>query len=252
MNQISWSRRLRTLFAIAMIVAAVCVSLGIWQIARLHQKQQFNAAVRAGLAKPPRPLTEVVSSDVDPDTVKFRRVMATGTYDAEDQLELYGRTQDGRPGSHLLTPLVTDDGSAVIVDRGWVPLGLDASEEAPPAGRVTVNGVLFPSEGDPPGPVDSTTDPVDTVIRVDLARIQAQLPYRILAVYMLLQERATTRSGELPLPAPMPELGEGPHLSYAVQWFTFATITLVWFAIVAFRDGGDPRVTPADDLPTRS
>lgn len=247
-TRISWSKRLRTLFAIALIVAVACVALGTWQIARLHQKQQFNAAVRSGLAEGPRPLAVLVSAEVDPDSVRFRRVTATGIYDAENQVELYGRTQDGRPGSHLLTPLVTDDGLGVIVDRGWIPLGLDPSEVTPPTGKVEVDGVLFESEGDPPGRVGATTERADTLVRVDLARIQAQLPYRIAPVYVLLQERTTTRPGELPLPAPLPEQSDGPHLSYAVQWFTFATIALVGFAIVAQKEGSGPGATRADDL----
>lgn len=248
MTRISWSRRLRTLLAIALIVAAVCVAFGIWQIARLHQKQQFNAAVRAGLTEAPRPLADLVPADVDPDSVRFRRVTATGTYDPENQVELYGRTQGGRPGSHLLTPLVTDDGLAVIVDRGWIPLGLDPSQETPPTGQVDIDGVLFGSEGDPPGQVGAATARVDTLVRVDLARIQAQLPYRIAPVYVLLQERTTTQPDELPLPAPLPELSEGSHLSYAVQWFTFATIALVGFVIVALREGRGSGATRADDL----
>jgi surfeit locus 1 family protein len=223
--------------ATALIVSAACVALGIWQIARLHQKQQFNAAVRAGLAESPRPLEDLVSGQVDPDTVRFRRVTATGTFDAQNQVELYGRTQGGRPGSHLLTPLVSDDGSAVIVDRGWIPLGLDPTAKAPTTGHVEVEGVLFASEGDPPGRIGAATERVDTLVRVDLARIQTQLPYRIAPVYVLLQDRASTRSGELPIPAPLPELSEGPHLSYAVQWFSFATIALVGAAVVALREG---------------
>lgn len=248
MTRISWSKRLSTLFAITLIVSAACVALGTWQIARLHQKQQLNAAVRAGLAESPRPLGDLVSAEIDPDAVRFRRVTATGIYDPDNQVELYGRTQGGRPGSHLLTPLVTDDGSAVIVDRGWIPLGLDPSEETPPVGQVEVQGVLFASEGDPPGQVGAATARADTMARVDLARIQAQLPYRIAPVFVLLQERATTGPGELPLPAPLPQFGEGPHLSYAVQWFTFATIALVGFAIVAQKERRGSRATRADDV----
>ena len=237
MSRISGSRRANTLLAMGLIVSAACVALGIWQIARLHQKQQFNAAVRAGLAESPRPLEDLMSDQVDPDTVRFRRVTATGTFDAQNQVELYGRTQRGRPGSHLLTPLVSDDGSAVIVDRGWIPLGLDRTAKEPPTGHVEVQGVLFASEGDPPGRIGAATERVDTLVRVDLARIQTQLPYRIAPVYVLLQDRATTRSGELPIPAPLPELSEGSHLSYAVQWFSFATIALVGSAVVALREG---------------
>ena len=248
MTRISWSRRLSALLAISLIVAAVCVALGIWQIARLHQEQQFNAAVREGLTESPRPLQDLVSTDVHPEAMRYRRVTATGTYDGGAQVELYGRTLDGRPGSHLLTPLVTGDGLAIIVDRGWIPLDLDRSEETPPAGQVEIEGVLFASEGDPPGQVGDPTERVDTLVRVDLERIQAQLPYPIAPVYMLLQAPTTADPGELLVPAPLPELSDGPHLSYALQWFTFATISLVGFVVVALREGRGSSTAGADDL----
>lgn len=247
-TRIRWSKRLRTLLAIALLVAMTCAALGTWQIARLHQKQQFNAAVLTGLAEAPRPFADLVSTDVDPDSVRYRRVTAMGSYDAANQIELYGRTQDGRPGSHLLTPIVMDDGSAVIVDRGWIPLDLDPTQESPPTGTVRIDGVLFASAGDPPGPVGVERERVDTLVRVDLARIQAQLPYRIAPVYILLQGGRTTEPGGFPVPAPLPELSEGPHLSYAVQWFTFATIALVGFMILALREERGSRETRADDL----
>jgi surfeit locus 1 family protein len=236
------------LLAISSIVAAVCVALGIWQIARLHQEQQFNAAVRAGLAESPRPLHDLVSTDVHPEAVRYRRVSATGTYDGAAQVELYGRTLRGRPGSHLLTPLMTDDGLTIIVDRGWIPLDLDRSEETPPAGQVEIDGVLFASEGDPPGPVGDATERVDTLVRVDLARIQAQLPYPIAPVYMLLQAPTTGNPDELPVPTPLPHLSDGPHLSYAVQWFTFATIALIGFVILALREGRGSSATRANGM----
>ena len=158
MAGIVWSKRLAKLIAVALLVAVTCIALGIWQIARLHQKQQFNAAVRAGLAEQPAPVEAVLPDGVDPDTVRYRRVEATGTYDTDHGFVLYGRTQDSQAGNHLLTPLLLTDGHAILVDRGWVPLDVDepgAPEAAPPSGEVAVEGVLFSSEGDPPGAVDT-------------------------------------------------------------------------------------------------
>jgi len=246
-TRISWSKRLSTLFAATLIVTLTCVALGIWQIARLHQKQQFNKGMRASLAADPRPAPELLSADVDPDAVRFTRVDARGTYDAENQVELYGRTQDGRPGSHLLTPLLVEGGLAVIVDRGWIPVDPEPSWKTPPLGQVEVTGVLFASEGDPPGQVGAASERVDTLVHVDLAQIQAQLPYPIAPVYVLLQGPALD-GAELPVPAPLPELSEGPHLSYALQWFTFAVIAQVGFAILARREGRESRGTRADEL----
>ena len=248
MAGIVWSKRLAKLIAVALLVAVTCIGLGIWQIARLHQKQQFNAAVRAGLAERPAPVGSVLSEGVDPDTVRYRRVETTGTYDTDHGFVLYGRTQDSRAGNHLLTPLMLSDGRAILVDRGWVPLDVDEPEApaaAPPSGSVDVEGVLFSSEGDPPGSVGTARQVETTLSKLDLGTIQAQLPYPIAPSYLLLQRQSPAQPGRLPEPSPLPELSEGPHLSYAIQWFTFATIAIVGCIVLVLRDGRDTHA--ADD-----
>ena len=182
MTGIAWSKRLVKLLAVALVVATTCVALGIWQIARLHQKQQFNAAVRAGMSASPAPVETLLPTGVDPDAVRYHRAEATGTYDTANEFVLYGRTQNSQAGNHMLTPLRLADGSAILVDRGWVPLNVDqpgTAAVAPPAGEVDVEGVLFASEGDPPGAVGGADTRETTLARVDLATIQSQLPYAI-------------------------------------------------------------------------
>ncbi|MEO8422463.1 MAG: SURF1 family protein [Actinomycetota bacterium] len=249
MTGIAWSKRLVQLLAVTVLVTATCVALGVWQIARLHQRQQFNAAVRAGLSAPAAPLDALLSDGVDPDAVRYRRAEATGTYDIAHEFVLYGRTQSSQAGNHLLTPLRLADGRAILVDRGWVPFELDepgAPAAAPPPGEVHVEGVLFSSEGDPPGDVGRGDATQTTMAKVDLAGIQSQLPYRIAPDYLLLQRQSPAQSDRFPEPAALPELSDGPHLSYAVQWFMFAVIALVGFVVLALREKRDPR-TAADE-----
>jgi surfeit locus 1 family protein len=249
MPRIVWSKRLAKLLAFAMLVAVTCVGLGIWQIARLHQKQQFNARVRAGLAAPPQSLETLLPKGVDPNAVRYLRAEATGTYDVAHEVVLFGRTQNSQAGNHLLTPLVTAAGIAVIVDRGWVPLDVTtpgAVEMAPPTGTVRVIGVLLRSEGDVPGAVGGSNVPATTLAKIDLARIQSQVPYRIAPVYLLLRDQSPAQPSRFPEPAPLAPLDEGPHLSYAIQWFTFAAIALVGFVVLALREGRDRPVGPDD------
>lgn len=248
MTGIAWSKRLVQLLALTLLVATTCVALGIWQIARLHQRQRFNAAVRAGLSAPPAPVETLLSDGVDPDAVRYRRVVATGTYDTALEFVLYGRTQNSKAGNHLLTPLRFVDGSGILVDRGWVPLDVDepgTAAAAPPPGDVQVEGVLVSSEGDPPGVMGQADARVTTLSKVDLARIQSQLPYRIAPDYLLLQRQSPAQPDRFPQPASLPALSEGPHLSYAVQWFIFAAIAVAGFVVLALREGRDMR--PADD-----
>jgi surfeit locus 1 family protein len=239
MARIAWSGRFAKLLAVALVVVATCVAMGIWQIARLHQAEQFNAGARAGLAGPPRSVQTLLVGGVDPNVVRYHLAEASGRYDIAHEIVLYGRTWAGQAGNHLLTPLVMSDGRAIVVDRGWVPLDVTtpgAIVAEPRSGTVDVVGVLLRSEGGLPGSVGGGAASVTPLAKIDLARIQSELPYRIAPVYLLLRTQRPGQSGPLPRPAPLLPLTNGPHLGYAVQWFTFAVIAVVGFVILARRE----------------
>jgi cytochrome oxidase assembly protein ShyY1 len=210
---VPWSRL--ALGAATIIVAAVCVRLGFWQLHRLDERRATNDAIRTGLSAPPGPLTTA------PDEAGYRRVSASGTYDPARTLVLYGRPLNGAPGNHVLTPLRLADGTGVLVDRGWIASG-GQTEEGPlpptPAGPVEVAGVLLPG-------VDGGRVEGRTVDRVDLTAIGRRLPYPIGEGYLLLTQQVP--ASQTPVPVSPPALEEGPHLSYSIQWFSFAGIALV-------------------------
>lgn len=185
-------------------------------------------------------------TDVDPGSLPYRRVSATGAFDPSHEIVVSGRSLNGVAGNHVLTPLVLDDGSAVLVDRGWVPLdvaqppvgGVAATIE----GTVTVTGVVLPPDAISNPPLS----PAPAVVnRIDLGL--GGLPYDLAPVFLLLQSQAPPQAGDLPVPASAPTLDEGPHLSYAIQWFAFAAIALVGYAALLRResraryDGGSGR-----------
>ncbi len=219
-------------------VVATCVRLGIWQLDRLHGREDANAAIAAAEAMPPRPLTTLTATTADPSSLRFQPTVAAGTYDPAHEVLLYGRSSaEGKTGDQVLTPLRLNDGTAVIVDRGWIPLDQDVpvtGDAAAPTGKVEVAGVLFPPDAiSSPG---ATVTPVDRVTEVDLGQIGAALPYPILPIYVLLQRQEPVQTGGLPQPPPLPPLTNGPHLSYAAQWFGFAAIALIGFVVLARRD----------------
>jgi cytochrome oxidase assembly protein ShyY1 len=224
--------------ALVVLVTVSFVRLGFWQLDRLRQRHAYEALVARRLETPPVSLTDLLSSDVGADAIDFRRVTAEGTFDTVHEVIVYGRTQGDRTGNHVLTPLVLDDGTAVAVDRGWVPLADDAPpllDAAPPAGRVRVTGVLLPSET-PGAPADLSTAPVTVFARVDLGALAAQVPYVLAPAYLLLGSQDPAQSG-LPRIAPLPDPAESPpHLSYAIQWFTFAAIAVVGFVVLIRRE----------------
>ena len=223
------------------ILVAVSFSwLGLWQLDRLDQRHAYEDLVAERLAAPASPLVDVLAAP-SLDDVRFRRVVAEGTFDPAHEVILYGRTQFGQTGNHVLTPLLLEDGTAVAVDRGWVPLSDDdppLADAAPPSGRVRVTGVLFPSEADGgDGAGDGNGDGRRTTFtRLDLPALASQLPYPLAPAYLLLGSQDPAQA-DLPHIAPLPDAGQSPpHLSYAIQWFTFATIAVVGFAILVRRE----------------
>jgi surfeit locus 1 family protein len=234
----SRTRRTVVLIVVAVGVAALCVRLGFWQLSRLHDRRAFERAVVAGLASDARPIADVLppGAPVDVDAVRYQRVVATGTFDPEHEVVLYGRGLGDREGHHVLTPLVLPDGTAVVVDRGWVPFRDDTppvTEAAPPSGEVTVTGILLPSEGGLPG--EGGGPAVAQLTHANLAQLASQLPYPIEPLWLLLRQESPP-GGELPEPAPFAMPEAPPHLSYAIQWFAFAVIAVVGAAILVGRD----------------
>lgn len=226
------SRRRRvTIVAIAAIVAAVCIALGFWQLQRLADRRALNAEIRA--ARSAAPTTVRTAADIGALSA-FRPVVVEGTYDIEGEVLLYGRSLDGEPGHSVVTPLELDDGSGVLVLRGWVPFSLDSApvaEAAPTVRDVVVEGWLIAPESRGLSRPDR-----DGIVRtLDISGIGDRLPFD-LAPFAIQLRTQDPPNAELPVPVPLPEPSEGPHLSYAIQWFCFAAVAVTGAAILVRRE----------------
>jgi len=201
----------------ALLVAGVCVRLGIWQLERLHQRRAHNARVAAARARPELDLGAGLPLPID--SLRDRRLRARGAYDYTREHLWHGRSYEGIPGVDLVTPLRLPDGSAVLVDRGWAPSpdGYHVDQQAYREGdSADVEGLGMAA---PRGRGD-----------VDPAALRDSLPYRVLPIVM--QQLPPSTAFYRPLPSgltrwPVPPLSDGPHLSYVVQWFSFALIIVV-------------------------
>lgn len=236
------------LLALSAVVGFVL--LGQWQLRRHQERSLLDERIAARVAAQPRPLADLVAElGTDGAALDLRPATATGTYRPQDEVILQARTLNGRSGNEVLTPLDLGDGSAVLVDRGWVPLdvvGPPVEGAEVPSGSVTVTGYLRPSETRSGfGPVDPATGVLERVIRVDLVRLQQQLDLDLGQVYLVLAEQSPAQTGNFPIALPAPQPGGGPpHLSYAVQWFAFAGVVLVGYPILLRRTAGN---RPTDD-----
>ncbi|HEX2201797.1 MAG TPA: SURF1 family cytochrome oxidase biogenesis protein, partial [Longimicrobium sp.] len=143
--KISFRGALGAAFIVGM--CALCVRLGFWQLDRLEQRRARNAALAARIAEPPLVLDAATLRAIAADPARYvdRRARAAGAYDAAGEVVLRGRASGGNPGVHLVTPLVLPGGTAVLVNRGWVPSPDAATVDPRPylePGARTVEGVL--------------------------------------------------------------------------------------------------------------
>ncbi|MEW5942030.1 MAG: SURF1 family protein, partial [Chloroflexota bacterium] len=205
--------------------AAVCARLGIWQLDRLDQRRAFNNQVLSMRALPPLDISAGAPDDIA--AMEYRAVVASGMYDFENQVAIRNQYYNGMYGYDLLTPLRLADGTAVLVDRGWVAAeGAETREgwsryDGPQP--VRVEGVIRLSQAESTfgGVTDPTLAPGQTRLDfwtfVNVERIGRQAPYRVLPVY--IQQTSQAGAGA-PIPHPEElELTEGPHFGYALQWF---------------------------------
>lgn len=227
---------------VVLAIAALCVRLGFWQLARRAEVAERNAGVQARLEAPP---VEVRPASLDTTGVLFRTATAAGRLDHDRSVLLPGRLHQGAPGAHLVTPLVLDGGGrAMLVKRGWLPAADGASADvaaARVAGDTTLSGLLVPFPGTlesrVPGADPGAADTFRTVwYTISEAALRRQFPYALEdAMLQLLPEEGHAR---LPARLPPPPLDPGPHLGYAIQWFSFAAIALVGWLVLLLRRGG--------------
>jgi surfeit locus 1 family protein len=210
-------RRLIAFVVLAMVLGAIFVRLGFWQLARLGERRAANRAVAAQLAMAPSPFASVA---LPPGGVN-RRARVAGALDYQNEFVVTGRSRNGSPGVHIITPLrVPGTDSAILVNRGWVYSADAATIDLPRwrEERTTFSGF---TQRLPSGTA--------TMVRgrglrpLTLEGVRTLVTYPVYTLYLVAQDSA---SASAPTRLPPPALDEGPHLSYAIQWFAFAVIAL--------------------------
>jgi len=265
------SRTARWIFIVTVVVVtAVFSRLGVWQLHRFSERKADNARrVARGLLPPlripgeagPRDLPLVSAEGAAgsagdsaaaeaADTLAWRKATLTGRYDWDREVVLRDRSWQGAPGVYVLTPLVVrsgGDSAAILVLRGFLPaadayharLGYGRPDTA--AGREGVSVTLFtgaPAPGLRVDTLDGPRGPHAVVGHLDPVRIGRLLPYPVADLYAQVTD--STPGSSYPFRVPLPELGHGPFLSYAIQWFALATISVVGGVIFLRAGPGGP------------
>jgi surfeit locus 1 family protein len=217
------------LSVLAIGFAITCISLGFWQIARLHGRQRANALLSSRRLAP---MVELDALPADTGAARFRRVHIKGIYDNPQEIIYTLRGRDGSPGVNILTPVLrANRDTAVLVDRGWVYSADGVSIDTQPwreADAVDGQGFVetFPTKGPFPPPNPSRPR---SFRRLDRAGLEKVFPYPIANYYIVLTDSATSPSA--PPRVEPASLDEGPHRAYAIQWFSFAAISIIGLVI---------------------
>lgn len=233
--------RLWPTVAVALAVA-VLIGLGTWQLQRLQWKEHLinDLAERTGAA--PMPLPDDLT---DPEALAFRPMRLTGRFLHDQEMYLAARSYQGQAGSHVVTPMLLDDGRTILVDRGWVP-----PDRTDPATRragqaeatVTVEGLLRPG-GWRGSPMFKPTNQPDQRLWVwpDLPEMaaKAELERPIKTVYVAAGAEANP--GGYPIGGQMQVILRNDHLQYALTWYALAVALLVIYLLHQSR--------PADEAP---
>jgi cytochrome oxidase assembly protein ShyY1 len=242
------------LFHVVVIVAVVfMIGAGFWQLQRLDERKDFNSEVRERSQRAPLELAAVLdeldAGTLDPPTAEWLPVTASGTY-LPDQVLEFNNSQGGRAGDNVLTALVLDDGMTVIVNRGFIRLGVGVP--SPPAVEVQIVGYIRPSEVRDRGGLTDADDgePLTEIRRIDIPRLAEQFPGEVAPVFVQLTASEPEIGPGDPSPVVLPELDNGPHLSYAIQWFIFAICVVVGWVLAVRRSlavrAGARRTATAD------
>jgi cytochrome oxidase assembly protein ShyY1 len=201
------------------ILGTVFVNLGQWQLDRLRERKERNATTIANEQAPIRPAEEVFSKPIT-DADQWQRVEARGNFDGEHQFLVRYRSNRGADGYEVVTPLRMAAGT-LLVDRGFVPLAggaqIPSAAPPPPAGEVVVVGHVRRNEQ---GRSSAITPANGQVRLINSDRLAAALPYPVLNGYLGALTVDPPQQGGLQ-PIALPQLSQGPHFWYAVQWFMF-------------------------------
>lgn len=219
----------------AVVVAAVTARLGWWQLDRAAQKIALQQAQDERRALPALQGEALPRRASDLAEAVHRRARLQGRWLDERSVWLENRPMDGRTGFYLVTPLMLDDGSAVLVQRGWAPRDLmdrtrtpvlqPSPEAVSVAGRIApALGRLYEFEAAASGPIRQNLD-------LDAYARETRLPLR---PWVLIQDDGSAADGLLRRWPPA-NTGVDKHHGYAFQWFSLSALTIglyVWFQFI--------------------
>ncbi|MGH1490329.1 MAG: SURF1 family protein [Acidimicrobiales bacterium] len=226
----------------ALSVVSLFIFLGFWQLNRLDERRETNALVESRIEQPIE-LISAPDGGADGADLDYRAVTATVQYLDPDFVRIGNRSQGGAAGLHVVAIAELPDGSPLAISRGFVPSNADVELQPLPSGPVEISGWLRKSvQRESIGAIDTGEGTV--LPRFDTERIAARLDRPLPNVWLQLAPDEQAGLVTFPNPVPLPPIDEGPHLSYAAQWFIFATLGVLFYLALLRRQSKGNEAAP--------
>ena len=244
---------------LGLVLIPVMIKLGFWQLHRHQSRVAHNQLITHSLKAVPTPIDRLTGVGREPaEHDQYRTVTAAGRYDTRHEVVVRQRTgADGHSiGYFVVTPLIRRDGSAVLVNRGWIPAAGDLTRfpkvPAPPRGHVTVRGRIMADETSAASGIqDRKGLPPRQVMLINSKQQAKSLHRRVLGGNIQLTHTSPRPHGKQPAAVPPPDhSGIGPHMAYAVQWWLFAAAVPVGWVVLVRRELRDRLEAQSEDRET--
>ena len=218
---------------LTVLVSALFAGLGRWQIERMYQKEQILEQYQQRQEAPPITQLPVATDEIE--KWRYRRVQLNGRLLEDRQFLLDNQVLDGRVGFNVLTPMILDDGRTVLLDRGWVALGV--RREDLPDVRLTaeiadIAGTIYVPFGDPFA-LDGAT-----VGEIGWPRIVQYLDFKALGDLLgspllpMVVRLSPEQMGGYKRKWSIIPMSADKHLAYAVQWFALAAVPIILLLVL--------------------
>jgi cytochrome oxidase assembly protein ShyY1 len=206
-------------------MVTVFIWSGFWQLSRLNERQATNEIVTSRSDAPAKTMAQALA-DGDTSNRSYVPILDTGRWLEPEFVRVANRSQNGRAGDWLVGTFVTDDDVVVLINRGF--LGRDDTPEPATDGEIT--GWLQESRKKDGYFGAADTNAGERVPRLNVPLLGERAGLDVAPLW--LQQSAETEAFAILQPVPLPPIDEGSHFSYAMQWFTFATLTSGFYLLI--------------------
>jgi cytochrome oxidase assembly protein ShyY1 len=203
---------------IIFLLVVLMANLSLWQLRRLHQSEHYDVAVRAQMSAPPIGVTQQSIKTLP----LYRNVNVVGSWDAPHTFFVRYPIHLGQEGYWMVEPVIVDNGGGtVLVNRGWIPLTQGQAMPQPTdadGGSVQIEGTIQAAQKDrTKNGTNGATPPIPTQTAITDRWVQLVSP----------------AGPSDPVPLDPPDLTNGSHFSYTLQWLSFCLIAIGgWISVL--------------------